>query len=320
MRIGKSILATLALALIAAASLPAPVFFEAPLEPPAGRIISGWGEFSRGWNLGNAQGKRDAEDLAAYEKTVAPHAPAMISFDVGPDFTVVSGFLNHYREFAAAHGFFVAQVAIGFQGLEHDVSIGMRDPDLMVLADGLHGVGRPVLVRVGPQFNQPGALYEPSSYIGAFRHATDIMRKAHMNSAMLWDAAAQGISTSQYMKWYPGDDVVDWWGIEVSATEDLRSPAIKAFVDDAAHHRKPVVLSATMHGAKSEAAAVAWYGPIFDFIRANPAVKAISLPWPAARMASWPTVAAYVKQQLANPQFVDETEAPAIFRPPRDAQ
>ena len=222
MRIGKSILATLALALIAAASLPAPVFFEAPLEPPAGRIISGWGEFSRGWNLGNAQGKRDAEDLAAYEKTVAPHAPAMISFDVAAGLHSGFGVLESLSRVRS--GPWVLRRASCDRlsaDFEHDVSIGMRDPDLMVLADGLHGVGRPVLVRVGPQFNQPGALYEPSSYIGAFRHATDIMRKAHMNSAMLWDAAAQGISTSQYMKWYPGDDVVDWWGIEVSATEDL---------------------------------------------------------------------------------------------------
>src|SRR5579871_2241292 len=135
MRLGKPVLAMLALALIAAASSPAPVFFEAALEPPAGRVVSGWGQFSRGWDLGDARGERDAEDLAAFEKAVGPHAPAMISFDALPDFTVVSGFLNHYREFAATHGFFVAQVAIGFRGVEHDVSIGMRDPDLMVLAD-----------------------------------------------------------------------------------------------------------------------------------------------------------------------------------------
>ena len=83
---------------------------------------------------------------------------------------------------------------------------------------------------------------------------------------------------------------------------------------------KPVVLSAMAGSAKSEAAALAWYAAIFDFVRANPAVKAISLPWPATRMARWPKVAAFVKQQLADPRFIDATEAPSVFRPPRDAQ
>ncbi len=110
-------------------------FLGAPVEPPAGRVISGWGQFSGAWDLGQAAGKGEAADLAAYAKTIAPHAPAMIAFDVGPDFTIVSGFMNHFREFAAAHGFFIAQIAINFHGLEQDVSTGMRDPDLMVLAD-----------------------------------------------------------------------------------------------------------------------------------------------------------------------------------------
>jgi hypothetical protein len=315
MRIGR-VAGVIVVALVSIAA----VFFDARLEPPAGRVISGWGQLSSAWDFGQPAGKSDAGDLAAYEKAVAPHPPAMISFDVGPDFTIVSGFLNHYREFAAARGFFVAQVAINFRGLEHDVSIGMRDPDLMVLADGLHEVGRPVLVRIGSEFNHPGTRYEPSAYIGAFRHATDIMRKAHMNSAMVWDATAQGFSTSQYMKWYPGDDVVDWWGIDVSEREDFSSAASKAFVDDAAHHHKPVVISANSPGAKSEAEALARYAGIFDFIRANPAVKAFSLRWPSGRLARWPKVAAYVKQQLADARFIDATEAPAIFRPPRDAQ
>ncbi len=296
------------------------VFFGTPVEPPAGRVISGWRQFSSAWNLGEAAGKGDAEDLGAYEKAVAPHAPAMISFDVGPDFRIVSGFMNHFREFASAHGFFVAQIAINFRGLEHDVSTGMRDPDLMVLADALHNIGRPTLVVIGARFNATGALYEPSAYIGSFRHATDIMRKAHLNCAMVWAPTARGLVNSQFMKWYPGDDVVDWWGLDFADERDFNSAGTKAFVDASVRHRKPVVISASAPDAKSEAEALKWYAAIFDLIRANPAIKGISLPWPAKRLARWPKVAAYVKQQLVDPRFIDETEAPALFRPPRDSE
>ena len=244
----------------------------------------------------------------------------MIAFDVGPDFTIVSGFMNHFRAFAAAHGFFVAQVAINFHGLEHDVSTGMRDPDLMVLADALHNFGRPTLVVMGGKFNTAGTLYEPSAYIGSFRHATDIMRKAHMNCAMVWAPAARGLSNSQYLKWYPGDDVVDWWGLEIQAAPDFSSAATREFVATAVRHRKPVVISAAAPDAKSEAEALKWYTAVFDLVRANPAIKGLSLPWPAKRLARWPKVAAYVKNQVADPRFIDATEAPALFRPPRDSE
>ena len=76
-----------------------------------------------------------------------------------------------------------------------------------------------------------------------------------------------------------------------------------------------------------------WYAALFDFIRAHPAIKAFSLivvdwrrlhsvlpgwGWPDTRLQKWPKVAPYVKQQLADPRFVDASEAPAIFRPPRN--
>jgi hypothetical protein len=327
------------------ARLPPPsVFFDARLEPPAARVLSGWGQFSSAWDVGEAAGKGESEDLAAYEKAVAPHAPAMISFYVAPDFTIISGFLARYREFASKHGFFVAQVALNFRGMEHDVSIGMRDPDLMVLADGLRDVGRPVLLRIGYEFNNPGALYEPSGYIGAFRHAVQVFRQDKLNFAAVWNATAYGLSDSHYMKWYPGDDVVDWWAINLFDPQDFSRAESNAFIDDAAHHRKPVLIAETspvvqtpsgtlVRGPKSDAEALKWYASLFEFVKTHPAIKAFSLiavdwrrlhatlpskGWPDARITRWPKVAEYVKQQLADPRFIDATEAPAIFRPPRE--
>ena len=273
-------------------------------------MLSGWGQFSSAG---------DADDLAAHDKAVALHAPAMISFYVAPDSASVSGFLSHYREFAATHGFSVAQIAINFRGMEHDVATRMRDPQLLVLGDGLRDVGRPVLLRIGYAFNNPGGLYEPSAYIGVFRHATDVVRKDHLNFATVWDATAFGFSDPHSMKWFPGDDVVDWWGIDIFDASEFSRAESEAFVDDAARHRKPAIIDGSPAFAKSEAEALKWYAAFFDFIRSNPAIKAFSIH-PTMRLTRWIKAGAYVRQQLADPRFIDASQAPSLFRPSRSEQ
>ena len=306
----------LIVALLATAAAAAPVSFDAQLEPPAGRVISGWAQFSTGWDLGQPAGKAEAENLAAYQKAVAPHPPAMISFEVAADATTLPEFLRRYRELSASHGFFVAQIAFNFRGNEHDVAIGMRDPELLTLGDALKEFGRPVFLRIGAQFNQPGALYEPSGYIGAFRHGVERLRFNKLNFAAVWSATAQGFSASQQMKWYPGDDVVDWWALDVVDTHDLALAESKAFVDDAAHHRKPTLINANPRGVKSEADALKFCVALFDFVRANPTVKGFTLE-AGARFVRWPKVAAYLKQQLADPRLIDANQASEVFRPSR---
>jgi hypothetical protein len=299
---------------IAAVLLIAMSSADAQLEPPAGRVISGWGQLSSAWDLGQPAGKGESDNLEAYSKAGAPHAPAMISFYAAADTTILAPFLVRYREFAA-HGFFVADIGLYFHGMERDVSTGMRDPELLILADGLRDVGRPVLLRIGYEFNAPSAPYEPSAYIGAFRHATEVLRKDHLNFATVWDATAMGLSTSHYMKWYPGDDVVDWWAINLFDLTDFTRADGLAFVGDAARHHKPVMIIAAPGTVKSEAQALKWYASFFEFIRAHPSIKAFSLH-PTVRLARWPKIAAYVKQQLADPRFIDAKEAAVMFRPP----
>ena len=221
--------------------------------------------------------------------------------------------MRHYREFTTTNGFFIAQIGFYFRGKESDVATGMLDPQLYVLADGLREVGRPVLLRIGYEFNNPSSLYEPSAYIGAFRHVTELLRKDHLNFATVWDATAPGFSGPNYMKWYPGDDMVDWWGLDVSNLREFSGAASKAFLQDAARHRKPVIISGSPAFAKSGAEALKWYAAFFDVIRTYPAIKAFSLH-PTMRLTRWTKAGAYVKQQLADPRFIDAGEAPAIFR------
>jgi hypothetical protein len=323
---------------VLAGAEPAAPFLGARNEPPAGRVIHGWGEFSQAWNLGGTAGKGEEANLKDYIKSVAPNEPAMFSFFVAPQFKSLPAFLNRYREFARGRGFFVALVGFNFRGMEHDVSIGMKDPELWGLADGLKEVGRPSLIRVGYEFNNPRALYEPSGYIGGFRHLAEIARKDDANIATVWDASAAGLASGDYMKWYPGDDVVDWWGIDLFDPSDFTNPATAAFVDAAARHHKPVLIGAAspvfqaghgdVRGPRSDSEAMKWYASLFDFIRAHPQVQALSLvaiDWrrlhdlsgkgsPDARLARWPGVAAVVKKQLSDPRFINAQDASRLLQ------
>ena len=298
----RIVFACLALLALASTSFAQPARFE----PPVGRVISGWA------------GQGDA-DLATYDKIVAPHPPAMIAFEVEADSAEVAKFMRRYREFAAHRGFFIAQIGLHFRSNEHDVAIGMRDPDLLVLADGLRDVGRPVLLRIGDDFNQPSALYEPSAYIGAFRHSTDVLRKDHLDFAAVWDAAASGLSDAHYMKWYPGDDVVDWWEVDFADAKDLSRAESKTFLDDAAHHSKPVVVSVSLATARSDADALKLCATSFDLIRTNPAAKALGIGT-TTHLSRWPKTEAYVKQQLADPRFIDGNQASTLFVRPRNEE
>ena len=138
------------------------VFFDArwSLQPPArmGAVLSG----------SRSAGEK-GDDLGRTAKLVAPHPPAMISFYVAPDNPNLPEFLKRYREFAGNHGFFVAQIGFNFHGVERDRTRGCTTRNCWYWAMDCAMSAVPVLLRIGYEFNNPSALYEPSSYIGAFR-------------------------------------------------------------------------------------------------------------------------------------------------------
>jgi hypothetical protein len=61
------------------------------------------------------------------------------------------------------------------------------------------------------------------------------------------------------------------------------------------------------------------YAAFFDFIRSNPAIKAFSIH-PTMRLTRWIKAGADVRQQLADPRFIDASQAPSLFRPSRSEQ
>lgn len=335
-----ALLLTLTSVLTAFAQSAEPAFFGVNLEPPVGRVLNGWGQFSSEWALGAKDGEGDAADLASYERAMSPNLPALLSFYTALDQKVMPQFVERYKSLVVKRGFFVSEVGINFQTAQRDTSIGMRDPEIVMLMDTLRETHNPALLRIGYEFNNPWATYDPSLYIQAFRKVIDRLREAQLdNVATVWNATAAGFDGPSALRWYPGDNVVDWWGVNLFDLKDFDRPQLREFLDAARRHRKPVIICEAspvfqsgkpgqVRGPKSDAEAVAWFEKLAGLINDHQEIQAVALisvdwrriasilpgsGWPDARIQRWPKAAALWKKTLSKKRFINASEVQTIY-------
>jgi len=178
-----------------------------------------------------------------------------------------------------------------------------------MLESAFRQVNLPFFFRIGFEFNGSWNPYHPYIYPLAFRQLViDLNSRGIDNFATVWcyepDAAADfADSTEQGWKWYPGDDVVDWFGLDLFTVEhfhpDLpdsaqgrtgwditRKGRSEAFLRFAEVRGKPVYLNelSSIHtvstpdsldpeGIDGQADWDAWFEPFFRFIQAHPNIK-----------------------------------------------
>jgi len=303
----------------------------AKLEIPAGRILHGWGRFSIAWDKGARDGGGDEADLAAYARSMEPCAPAILSFYTGLDSSLMADFAERYKALAARRGPFVAQIAVGFQSHQQDTSQGMRDPEIVMMMDTIREAGKPALLRIGYDFNGPAA-YDPSPFIQSFRRIVDRMREARLDrAATVWNATASGLDGQNFMRWYPGDDVVDWWGIDLFDIADFDSRPVAEFLAKARSHGKPVIVCEASpvfrtpspgrpRGPQSAAEANQWYEKLVALLGAHQEIQAIALfsvdwrrdretppgaGWPDARIERWPSAVTIWKKAMCDRRTIN---------------
>ena len=126
---------------------------------------------------------------------------------------------------------------------------------------------------------------------------------------------------TDYRSYYPGDEYVDWWAIDIFRAGSMFTDVTENFLADAEAHRKPVMLSEccpyTFDTAKT-AVLDGWMEPFFCFIQEHPVIKAmyyINWNWPEhsdgwnhwgdSRLeTAHPEVMAYYNDQLSQPEWL----------------
>jgi len=290
-------------------AVPASAYYGARFEPPDGFIYHGCG-----WDGDSSQARYNEMFPADHHPLilqVVASMPGTRWFDVGhivqsltrnivhPD----SQYIEYGLHFQGRDSWMLDSVFALTDSMDHCID---------TLAIALTQVGRPFFLRIGFEFN--GHPYHPYIFPLAFRKlVTELRARGVPEFATNWcyepDAPADfADSTGQGWKWYPGDDVVDWFGLDPFDMEHF-NPALpdtehgqlttkgrtEAFLRFAQQRRKPVYLnelsarhvfivhdSLDPQGDSGRADWYYWFEPFFQFVANHPDIKGwnyINLDW-----------------------------------------
>lgn len=285
---------------------PAPSYqFGAKFEPPIGRVVHGmgqWQEYNPHYLSVLPPNHEPAAELIFIEigDTVRPWKPAQLTLAI-----------QHMWEQGR-----IPLLDIGLRGnqplpsdldtmtdklfgIDDEVAGGSKwDPRLADLVELSRSFGRPLMVRIGGEFNGWWNGYHPYDFPRAFRKIVAMFRAAGAsNVAFVWcyEPAApddfDAFDGSGQPKWYPGSDVVDWFSIDFFAKGDFSGSTTAhggltpfgrtlKFLDLAVAQGKPVVIAESSpafydlgNPEQAQAAWTEWFAPYFALIAARPEIK-----------------------------------------------
>ncbi|GEM_PF-579151 len=186
-------------------------------------------------------------------------------------------------------------MASGFDPNDHyedDVAAGLYDDQIGYLLEGLSRLGRPSYLRIGYECNGTAWNgYAAETYQLAFRRISDRIKMEGLEVATVWCIAVGGGTDENYTNYYPGNEYVDWWSIDLFSVGHFTEPVTTQFMIDADSEMKPVMIGETTPrfiGADDEKDWEDWFVTYFDFIEDNPGVKASCyINWDWGEFEQW---------------------------------
>ena len=165
-------------------------------------------------------------------------------------------------------------------GLDAEIAAGKWDGQLAAFVAAVASFHRPVFIRIGYEFEGSWNNYKPVSFKAAWIHITKVLRERGLPFATVWCAAGASSgwpSLADLLEFYPGDEWVDWWGVDVFSEDEFAKPQLGAFLDASHLHRKPVMIGemtpryvGVLDGEKSWQR---WFEPMLHLLRTRPEIK-----------------------------------------------
>lgn len=265
-------------------------------EPPDGRVIHGLGQYVPSYY----SDMENWQYVSEYQ-TAVDHVPVLYAVYAVLDPDSVSLNTTDLYDIARNHGHpYLLNIGISLQSvqawLSGSISIpvatilnGDWDYRIRDLAKQIKRLNSPAYVRPGFEFGvgNSGAHSDPNMTAAEFKaiwiHIYNIFVDEDVrNVAWVWDTVNPW--TFDYMEWYPGDEYVDWWGINYFTAEQISFS--DPFIASAAAHQKPVMVceSCPIHngGVDNGTNWRQWFVPYFNKIKSFQNIKAfiyISDPW-----------------------------------------
>jgi hypothetical protein len=275
--------------------------YGAKFEPPDGRILHGMGQ----WLVGNRDYLEALDDPALAPAAVLHYM--YLGDWVRPWETFLDKGYAQFRTHVEAGRMLHFSINLQTMDLEtrqimpidRDLTRPSRyDGHVRDVAMMVRKVGAPMFVRIGPEFSGVWSGYSPGYYPLAYRRIVEIFREEGADNAAFvwcWEASCPPDFDEQddgAWRWYPGDDVVDWFGLDVFGAsafsrqaprqgQESKFDSTQRFLAMAERHGKPVLVSEssavrvdiTPEPADGPADWAAWFEPYFAFLAANPVIK-----------------------------------------------
>lgn len=258
-------------------------FYGARLEPKTGILVGAGQTYAYSFNEFSAATSK----VANYFMTYITLNRAVDTFEMSLDYLKL--------QIDSLPSGVDIQLGITFSGRYNDrkVGDGVYDANIITLRNYINSSGRKWFLRIGYEFNLWTLEYTAGYYVKAFRRVASFFT-GNNKVATVWSTAGGNGNTSwaNAKPFYPGDDVVDWWGWDFFKGQYegvTKYYVIEEFCDTAGAHKKPVMLAeVTPYGNEQQVILGikswnAFFVPMFKVIQNLPQIKSfayVNWNWP----------------------------------------
>jgi hypothetical protein len=307
-------------------------FFGAKLEPPEGRIFHGAQAEVRPLDVFSRH--VDWDGIEAYANACG-HRPKLIMHYTSFYSFAFLLLKEAIFEISRQSYNYIPQIGLDFysygpgfdimnpRDITHEIARGDHDNKIRKLARLFIEMEAPIFLRPGYEFggNGQGRHASKTYWTGAWRRIHDIFQQeGAQNVAFVWNT----LDAQDFMDYYPGNNYVDWWAINVFSNQADKDQFINLFIKEAEKHKKPVMIgeSTPRHigSVAGELSWERWYQPYFALISKYPHIKAfcyINASWKDypdktfafdCRIQSNQFVALRYREALSNQAFIHADE------------
>lgn len=204
----------------------------------------------------------------------------------------------------------------------NEIANGGYDSDILFMIKVLKELKNPVFIRIGYEFDKTDK-YNPKDFVRAWQHIVNLIRENNLNNvATVWCACPYK-GTALVEPYYPGDEYVDWFGIDVFAArhfKDSQYEPVENFLKLAKKHKKPVMVgecSAARVGVlEGEKSWKDWFEPFFKWIKNHEQIKGFCyINWDWIKDKTWGSPGTWgncriEENEVVRKKFVKELKNP----------
>jgi hypothetical protein len=203
------------------------------------------------------------------------------------------------------------------------IANGTYDDFIKAQADLVKAFEHPFFIRFGHEFNiLQGSEYwngayswarNPADFVNAWRRYVTIFRaEGASNAIFVWNANWEDIGPHHWTEYYPGDDYVDWVGVDLYQYTPSSDPAQEmAGIYNDYRSKKPIVINewgANWEGQNySDSVRASFINRFFDAVESRPKIKMINY-WYSGDFrfdpATLPLTTAAYANRISNTRYI----------------